>query len=678
MKELTITIQDLFEFYFCYPEYEGMIEVETRYGYYPVEKCCITAFNSPVMELITEDNKRLLTSPDHLLLDEKCNWRAVKAMNTGDIIMSKEGAVYIKSLRLMERKRDLYDLQVKTVHEFYANDIVSHNSTIQDALYFSIFGNTMRDLAKLSFVVNRKTNKNCIVKLEMEIEDFAGKNVYLIERKLAPQGLKIWKNGTEITKSTVAETNKFIEELIGANKDIFQNCILMRANNTVPFMAKKKQEKKTFIENIFNLNIFSLMSRYLKDDIREAKSQYGLETNSLRLHENNIASYSRELNSILENHKSAIAHHEETLKKLQDKIVAENNKLAKAKEAVAEHENKCPGNIEELQANVKLCDSAIGQLSPIKSKFSIDAGIKERDLKNLDKSADICPTCNRKYPDEYLENIKNQKESLKNELSDLNVKISAISEKISEIEEKKEQFIENIYKVNSWQSNLSILKSDVKRAIDMIALYNDEIAAKQEVKAPAGVENFEKLISDTQKLVDDVKTRVTSLEKSLAMMNICEHILGEFGVRAYVVNKLLDLFNNRIMFYLKAIKSTFDFRFNELFEEEIKDSNGVICLYNNCSGAEMKKIDLAISFAINDMLSLQKQISYNILFFDEILDSSLDDKSLNIILNFISEHTQNENKSVYIISHKSGAQIPYINEVITLEKVNGFTKRIHN
>ena len=40
---------------------------------------------------------------------------------------------------------------------------------------------------------------------------------------------------------------------------------------------------------------------------------------------------------------------------------------------------------------------------------------------------------------------------------------------------------------------------------------------------------------------------------------------------------------------------------DEYFEEEIKDSNGIICLYSNCSGAEMKKIDLAISFAINDM-----------------------------------------------------------------------------
>jgi DNA repair exonuclease SbcCD ATPase subunit len=551
-------------------------------------------------------------------------------------------------------------------------------SCVLDALYFAIFGNTMRELSKLSFIVNRKTNKNCIVKLEVEVEDFAGKNVYLIERKLAPQGLKLWKNGTEITKSTVAETNKYIEELIGANKDIFQNCILMRANNTVPFMGKKKQEKKSFIENIFNLNIFSLMSRYLKDDIRETKSQYNLEVNSLSLHENNIGSYTRELNNILESHKMAVAQHEDTLKKLNNKVAAETKKLHDAQEAVLQHKNNCPGNVDELQANVKLCNSTIAQLTPIKSKLLVDAGIMQRDLNNLNKSVDICPTCNRKYPDEYLNDIKNQKTRLSVELEELNIKISAISEKIYEIEEKKSQFSDGIYKVNSWISTLSILNGDVKRASDMIALYNDEIAAKSEIKAPSGVENFKNLINDTQKLIDEVKERVSALEKSLAKMNICEHILGEYGVRAYIVNKLLDLFNNRIMFYLKAIKSTFDFRFNEFFEEEIKDSNGVICLYNNCSGAEMKKIDLAISFAINDMLSLQKQIVYNILFFDEILDSSLDDKSLNIILNFISEHTQNENKSVYIISHKSGAQIPYINEVITLEKVNGFTKRIYN
>jgi DNA repair exonuclease SbcCD ATPase subunit len=219
-------------------------------------------------------------------------------------------------------------------------------------------------------------------------------------------------------------------------------------------------------------------------------------------------------------------------------------------------------------------------------------------------------------------------------------------------------------------------KREVEQCDNIIKLLQEQLEKKTVKREITGVENFRNLIKSAEDSITDVKAKVDFLERELGKMNICEHVLGEYGVRAYIVNKLLDLFNNRIMYYLSAIKSTFNFRFNEFFEEEIKDANGIICLYNNCSGAEMKKIDLAISFAINDMLSLQKQVNYNVLFFDEILDSSLDDKSLNIILNFISEHTEKENKAVYIISHKSGAQIPHINEIITVEKVNGFTRRV--
>ena len=159
----------------------------------------------------------------------------------------------------------------------------SVNHGILDGFYFALFGDTMREISKLNFIVNRKIGKNCIVRLEADIKDSNGKNVYLIERKLAPSGVKIWQNGKEITKSTAAETNKFINELFGAEKDIFQNCILMRSNNNVPFMAKKKQEKKNFIESIFNLNIFSQMGRLLKEDTREIKSKYSLEQNELNL-----------------------------------------------------------------------------------------------------------------------------------------------------------------------------------------------------------------------------------------------------------------------------------------------------------------------------------------------------------------------------------------------------------
>ena len=229
---------------------------------------------------------------------------------------------------------------------------------------------------------------------------------------------------------------------------------------------------------------------------------------------------------------------------------------------------------------------------------------------------------------------------------------------------------------NALMDVMKSVEAKIKESNRIIELYNEQIDSKNKAPDSSGIETFRNMVVETQKTIDEVKTKIETLERSIGKMNICEHILGEYGVRAYIVNKLLDVFNNRIQYYLNAIKSTFNFRFNEYFEEEIKDSNGIICLYSNCSGAEMKKIDLAISFAINDMITLQKQVTYNVVFFDEILDSSVDDKSLNIILNFISEHTQNENKAVYIISHKTGAQIPFTNEVITLEKINGFTKRI--
>ena len=551
----------------------------------------------------------------------------------------------------------------------------SGKSTILDAFYFAIFGNTMRELSKLSFIVNRKTNKNCIVRLELEISDCSGTSEYLIERKLAPQGLKLWKDGSEITKSTVAETNKFIEELIIADKDIFQNCIVMRANNTTPFMAKKKQEKKSFIENIFNLNIFSLMSRYLKDDIRETKGQYALEQNTLNLHNNNLTEYNKELSRILKIQEEEAASKQVEIDELNKKIADEIiRKEVAVRDLIAKNNAQPEGN--NSASVIESCDTALKQLKPIKTKFSVDIAVLERDYKKLENSENICPTCKREYPADYLEEIDNKKISIKEDIKELQVKLDAVTDKITEIEAKKESASVLASEINAWKTSILMAKREVEQCDNIIKLLQEQLEKKAVKREITGVENFRNLIKSAEDSIKEVKAKVNFLERELGKMNICEHVLGEYGVRAYIVNKLLDLFNNRIMYYLSAIKSTFNFRFNEFFEEEIKDANGIICLYNNCSGAEMKKIDLAISFAINDMLSLQKQVTYNVLFFDEILDSSLDDKSLNIILNFISEHTEKENKAVYIISHKSGAQIPHINEIITVEKVNGFTRRI--
>ena len=552
-------------------------------------------------------------------------------------------------------------------------------SSIIDAFYYVLFGTTLRELSKTSFIVNRKNGKNCIVRLEFDITDSTGnRHTYLLERKIAPQSLKIWKDNNEITKSTTAETNKFVEELLSADKDIFQNCIVMRANNNVPFMAKKKTEKKNFIEAIFNLNIFSLMTKYLKDDIKDVKGRYSLETNSLNLHQNNLIGYNKQLDDLVELQKDLNENLQRDIDELNNKIAIEESNKQKVQTVLFSEREKLPSSGDEIRNQLKSCNEMLSKLNQMRNKISVDAGILRKDLERLNSSSGICPTCGQEYPENYKCEVHNKKNEISEKLKTYSSQLELISEKYDETDKEKETLNEQLSSISKVALSIQMLENKIKECERFILLYKEQIIQKQQKPEVSGIDNFKKLIEETQIKLEKVQSEVSFLEKELGKMNICEHILGEYGVRAYVVNQLLDLFNSRIQHYLQSIKSTFYFRFNEYFEEEIKDSNGIICQYANCSGAEMKKIDLAISFAINDMLNLQKQISYNVIFFDEILDSSVDDKSLNIILNFISEYTQKENKSVYIISHKSGAQIPFINEVITLEKVNGFTKRIIN
>ena len=92
----------------------------------------------------------------------------------------------------------------------------------------------------------------------------------------------------------------------------------------------------------------------------------------------------------------------------------------------------------------------------------------------------------------------------------------------------------------------------------------------------------------------------------------------------------------------------------------------------------MKKIDMAISFAFMDIIKLHRQINYNIIFYDEILDSSLDNKNLENLIQIISEQNKMNTKAVYIITHKTDINLPDINEVIVMEKRGGFTRKLEN
>ena len=143
----------------------------------------------------------------------------------------------------------------------------------------------------------------------------------------------------------------------------------------------------------------------------------------------------------------------------------------------------------------------------------------------------------------------------------------------------------------------------------------------------------------------------------------------------------MQVFNSKLAYYLSKMDANCLCIFNEYFEEEIVDEKGKVCSYYNFSGAERKNIDLACLFAFMDIRRLQGSVAYNFSVYDELLDSSLDERGVDLVLNILRERVEAYQECIMIISHrkesvKIGSHYKNPGEVIYLEKENGITRRV--
>ena len=100
------------------------------------------------------------------------------------------------------------------------------------------------------------------------------------------------------------------------------------------------------------------------------------------------------------------------------------------------------------------------------------------------------------------------------------------------------------------------------------------------------------------------------------------------------------------------------------------------CSYYNFSGAEMKTIDLACLFAFMDLRRMQGDVTINISMFDELLDSSFDEKGIEMVTSILNERVTTNNDCIYIISHRKEGIKSVTGDVIMLEKSNGVTRKV--
>lgn len=547
-------------------------------------------------------------------------------------------------------------------------------STVADALHWVLFGSTIRELDKDS-IGNNVTEGKCEGVLLFDVAFGKQVDSYKITRTLSPGKCTLFKNGEDVTRSGMPQTNELIRDIIKSSPELFQNSVIMTVNNTTPFMAQKKIAKRQFVESILNLGAFGEMLKAARTEYNESKQVFDVEsaksaelTRSVGLMQAQKATFEAEKQKRIATINSQIETHEKDINELIPKIMVINT----------EEETGVKNSIALLKSKLPEIDTAIERLQKDKTVAELSISNYKAELKKLDAKKGMCSFCNKDIDGLLAEQNAVQRQTI---VDNITMAESVIPSRAAEIIERKEYRV----KVNSGISKLDMQLTEIKmrnkenenvqnkieQIKKWIKLLRDNLLETTNSKG-----NYDADLTALEARLKDITAAVVALKEKLEIIESAKFVVSEEGVKSILVKKILQILNGKLAYYLKKMEANCIITFNEYFEEVIVNEKGKNCTYHNFSGAERKSIDLACLFTFMDIRRLQGDISINVSMYDELLDSSFDEKGVDLVLDILKERVDKYKEAVYIISHRRESVKHVTGSVIYIEKRGGISTRV--
>ena len=518
------------------------------------------------------------------------------------------------------------------------NLIVGHNgsgkSTILDALTFSLFGKPFRKISK-SMLVNSVNEKDTMVEIEFSI----GKNSYQVIRGIKPNKFMVYCNGQPWDEDAKAvDQQKNLEQnVLKMNFKSFTQIVVLGSSTFVPFMRLPGQQRREIIEDILDIQVFSVMNNRLKDKIRENNEE--IKDLDYQLH-------------LLE---EKIELQKQYMLELKKKTDAEiDKKKEKIKEYQQEEESSL-GNIRDLTDQVTNLSTEMEEYSKSSSKlkklntFLIKLNQKLQTCKKEHEFFEdnhVCPTCTQDLSDEFR---ADKIEEGKTKLDEMNVGYEELQTAIKDEEKRNEKFLELTQEVNTKNTtitNINYQLMSIRSNIDEISKEIKELEGSTPDKKAEFVK-LEGLIEDKKA----TKKNCAVSKKDRDVLQVATTLLKDSGIKTRIIKTYLPTMNKLINQFLQSMDFYVNFTLNENFEETIKSRYRDVFSYESFSEGEKARIDISLLLTWRSIAKLKNSVDTNLLILDEIFDGSLDQSGTSdlgwILRNF------DDNTNVFVISHKT-------------------------
>lgn len=516
-------------------------------------------------------------------------------------------------------------------------------STFLDAISFGLFGKPFRKV-KLGQLVNSINQKNCMVELEFDV----GGKEYLIKRGLKPAKFEIYVNGTMNDQMASArDSQDFLERyVLRMNERSFRQIVVLGSGSFIPFMRLGAGDRRSIIEELLDIQIFSVMNDLVKNRIGDNKDNLTNCEHQIELLEQAIRIQEEHLKSIQDNNEDAIREKKEELDQCEKQITDLNEEISGFREKIQDYNSK---------------QTKYRKLTDFKSKITSKKAHICGQIKLVTENSE-CPECTQAITDEHQGKVT-KKLGVKNDeldeaITDIDGQMLEVAQRINEIEDILTKISEKSNSISGIEEYSGRLKKRLAETLHPVESSSDDELSKRK--------------ND----LDDARNTKYDIQNKKHHLNTVQELLKDSGIKTVIIRNYLPLINQLINKYLSALNFYINFQLDEAFNETIKSRGRDAFQYGSFSEGEKLRIDLALLFTWREVAKLKSSVATNLLVLDEIFDSSLDSTGVEDFLGILN--SLGDDTHAFVISHKGDQILDKFGRVITVEKEQNFSKIVTN
>lgn len=526
-------------------------------------------------------------------------------------------------------------------------------STLFSALVWVLFGKNIKGVSEVNTWprYRGKDYQGTMVSLYFKGDNTTYKIVRCqnykgkVDGSVGKNRILFYKEAALVNTKGVKLIQQEIESAIGLSYNVFINSVLF-GQGLKRLINETNSDKKDLFEEIFEVTYLSKAREITKKLLdKELTTQLDIKLK--------VDSIVNKLEAYQDNYKIAKLQNKEYQNNLLNKIAKLNDQINFTKKELEILMKDYNPNL--LPKLTKKRADLQAKLLEVNKRLQTLKGEKVVSVEELVEEV-ITLLKNKKYKLclKKLVNIKqlfNNIDSTQEERNELSEKLSTLSSKIFTEKNLSEKKILKESKLKTLKDDLFELKAKKQEKVD--TTIKDKIKDLKLLLTPLQNKNKEQ-----NKVIDNLKW-------------VLNDPLSNHGLKAYLFESSLKELNDILATYSEVLEFHIQFVVDTSTKKKdfttiIRFENQVV-LYEELSGGQKQLVHLALAFAMNEIVTLNKGI--NIAFLDEIFENLSLDK-IEVVLGLIK--FVYKDKNLWLITHQTSLPISNA-KVINTQRIKGLS-----